>query len=67
MPHTNTTSELLSRVRSASVEELSAIAVEIRAKIIDTVSRRGGHLAPSLGVVELTLALHHVFESPRDS
>ncbi|MEJ2025018.1 MAG: 1-deoxy-D-xylulose-5-phosphate synthase, partial [Deltaproteobacteria bacterium] len=42
------------------------LAKEIRKQIIETVSRTGGHLAPSLGVVELTLALHYVFETPKD-
>lgn len=46
--------------------ELPQLAAEIRQKIIDTVSRTGGHLAPSLGVVELTLALHFVFNTPED-
>jgi 1-deoxy-D-xylulose-5-phosphate synthase len=46
--------------------ELYQLAGEIREKIIDTVSVTGGHLASSLGVVELTIALHHVFDSPRD-
>ncbi len=53
-------------IRELSVEQLSIIAQEIRHKIISTVSKNGGHLAPSLGVVELTLALHHVFNTPND-
>ncbi len=48
------------------VDELNRLAGEIRQEIVDTVARTGGHLAPSLGVVELTLALHKVFQSPRD-
>ena len=47
-------------------ELLPQLAQEIREKIISTVARTGGHLAPSLGVVELTIALHYVFDSPRD-
>ena len=47
-------------------EFLPQLAQEIREKIISTVARTGGHLAPSLGVVELTIALHYVFDSPRD-
>ena len=47
-------------------ELLPQLAHEIRDKIITTVSRTGVHLAPSLGVVELTIALHYVFDSPRD-
>jgi len=67
MPNSNTTSALLSRIKAAGTDELRDVADEIRAKILEVVSRRGGHLAPSLGVVDLTLALHHVFESPRDA
>ncbi len=47
-------------------ELLPQVAQEIRETIITTVSKTGGHLAPSLGVVELTLALHYVFDTPRD-
>jgi 1-deoxy-D-xylulose-5-phosphate synthase len=47
-------------------ELLPQVAQEIREKIISTVARTGGHLAPSLGVVELTIALHYVFDCPRD-
>jgi 1-deoxy-D-xylulose-5-phosphate synthase len=46
--------------------DLTALAAEMRHVIIQTVARRGGHLGPNLGVVELTLALHRVFDSPRD-
>ncbi len=48
------------------IDELESLADEIRKEIIHTVSCTGGHLASNLGVVELTLALHYVFESPRD-
>jgi 1-deoxy-D-xylulose-5-phosphate synthase len=53
-------------LRKLDVAELETLAEELRDEIIRVVSRTGGHLAPSLGVVELTLALHYVFESPRD-
>ncbi|MEW5736637.1 MAG: 1-deoxy-D-xylulose-5-phosphate synthase [Thermodesulfobacteriota bacterium] len=53
-------------LRSLSPEDLLHLADEIRAMIIQTVSVTGGHLAPSLGVVELAIALHYVFEAPRD-
>ncbi|MCX7598081.1 MAG: 1-deoxy-D-xylulose-5-phosphate synthase [Armatimonadetes bacterium] len=53
-------------LRNLSVQQLEELAGEIRKRIIETVARTGGHLAPSLGVVELTLALHYVFDSPRD-
>ena len=46
--------------------ELGQLAQEIRDTIISVITERGGHLASNLGVVELTLALHRVFESPRD-
>jgi 1-deoxy-D-xylulose-5-phosphate synthase len=49
-----------------SLEELQTLSEEIRAFIIDKVSANGGHLSPNLGVVELTLALHRVFDSPHD-
>ena len=47
-------------------EQLPVLAAELRDLMVDTVSRTGGHLGPSLGVVELTLAVHRVFDSPRD-
>lgn len=53
-------------LKDLSIQDLEQLASEIRLKIIETVSRTGGHLAPSLGVVELTLALHYVFDTPRD-
>ncbi len=53
-------------LRALSIPELEVIARDIRETIINTVSETGGHLAPSLGVVELTLALHHVFNTPED-
>jgi 1-deoxy-D-xylulose-5-phosphate synthase len=46
--------------------QLDQLAAEMRHVIIQTVARRAGHLAPNLGVIELTLALHRVFDSPRD-
>jgi len=53
-------------IRKLTVEELGRLASEIRQVILETVSRNGGHLAPSLGTVELTLAIHYVFDTPRD-
>jgi 1-deoxy-D-xylulose-5-phosphate synthase len=49
-----------------SVEQLAELSAEIRAFLIENVSRTGGHLGPNLGVVELTVALHRVFDSPND-
>ena len=54
----------LSRLTS---EDLVALAAEIRRYLVAAVSRTGGHLGPNLGVVELTIALHRVFRSPRDA
>jgi 1-deoxy-D-xylulose-5-phosphate synthase len=54
-------------LRSLSAQELADLAEEIRTYLVESVSRTGGHLGPNLGVVELTLALHRVFESPYDS
>ena len=53
-------------LKKLSPELLPQLAQEIREKIIATVSKTGGHLAPSLGTVELTIALHYVFDCPRD-
>ena len=53
-------------LRLLSREECEELADDIRTKIIQTVSRNGGHLSSNLGVVEITLALHRVFDTPRD-
>ena len=53
-------------LREVSLQELDSLAEEIRDLIIKTVSQTGGHLASSLGAVELTLALHYVFNTPKD-
>ena len=53
-------------LKALSLKELELLAGEIRQKIVETVAKRGGHLAPNLGAVELTLALHYVFNAPRD-
>jgi 1-deoxy-D-xylulose-5-phosphate synthase len=53
-------------IRKFSFAELTALAEELRQTIITTVAKTGGHLAPSLGVVELTIALHYVFDTPHD-
>ena len=53
-------------VRALPVEALPRLAAEIRARMVATVSKTGGHIAPSLGVVELTLALCRVFDFPAD-
>lgn len=53
-------------LKQLSIRELEILASEIREFIIDTISKVGGHLGASLGVVELTLAVHYVFDTPKD-
>ena len=66
------TTPLLDRVRypadmrNFSIEQLRQLADELRAETVDTVSVTGGHLGASLGVVELTVAIHAIFDTPRD-
>ncbi|MFC9734633.1 1-deoxy-D-xylulose-5-phosphate synthase [Streptomyces roseolus] len=63
---------LLTRIRTPrdldrlSPEQLDQLAAEVRTFLVDAVSKTGGHLGPNLGVVELTIALHRVFDSPKD-
>ncbi len=65
--------EILSRIQSPadiktlSMKELETLAEEIRARLIVGVAKTGGHIGPNLGVVELTIAMHYVFDTPRDS
>jgi 1-deoxy-D-xylulose-5-phosphate synthase len=54
-------------MRNFSIDQLRKLADELRAETIDAVSVTGGHLGAGLGVVELTTALHHVFDTPRDT
>jgi 1-deoxy-D-xylulose-5-phosphate synthase len=58
--------DLRAEVRALPTTELPALAEEIRRFLVEKVSQSGGHLGPNLGVVELTIALHRVFRSPRD-
>jgi len=53
-------------LKPLSIEDLNALAREIRDIIIQTVAQNGGHLASNLGSVDLTIALHYVFDSPKD-
>ncbi|HID32880.1 MAG TPA: 1-deoxy-D-xylulose-5-phosphate synthase, partial [bacterium (Candidatus Stahlbacteria)] len=53
-------------LKELSIEELEDLAQEIRDLIIDVCSKNGGHVGPNLGVVELTLGLHYVFNTPED-
>ena len=54
-------------VKKLTQPELDDLAAEIRQFLVENVSRTGGHLGPNLGVVELTIALHRIFDSPADS
>lgn len=64
--------KFLPRIKSPSdlarlnLQELEELSAEIRSFLIDKVSKSGGHLGPNLGIVELTIAIHRIFESPRD-
>ena len=66
-------SNLLRRIKSPadvkrmSLPELEQLAAEIRERLITSVAKTGGHIGPNLGVVELTIAMHYVFDTPRDS
>ena len=66
-------SEYLSKIKSPAdvkrlgMVELERLAEEIRERLIRSVAKTGGHIGPNLGVVELTLAMHYVFDTPRDS
>ena len=53
-------------LRKLNREELAALATELRAFLVESVSKTGGHLASNLGVVELTIALHYVYNTPDD-
>ena len=55
-----------SDLKKLNLEELKELAVELRTELIDVVSETGCHLGAGLGVVELTLALHYVFDTPKD-
>ena len=52
-----------SDLKKLNVEELKELAVELRSELIDAVSETGGHLGAGLGVVELTIALHYIFDT----
>ena len=53
-------------VKNLTEDQLEDLAQEVRAKLISTLSKPGGHLGPNLGVVELTIAMHKVFSTPKD-
>ena len=53
-------------LKSLNIEDLKILSTELREELIEIVSKTGGHLGAGLGVVELTVALHFVFNSPKD-
>ena len=62
----NNNSEEITKLKKMDAEGIDNLAKEIRSEMIDAVSKTGGHLASSLGVVEITLALYKVFDAPKD-
>ena len=56
----------IQQLRNTPIAALPALAQQIRERIIEIIATRGGHLGASLGVVELTMALHYVFNTPDD-
>ena len=72
MGHDTVTKQYLASIhspeefRAIPKEELENLAKEIRSELVRVVSKNGGHLASNLGVVELTMAIHRVFETPKD-
>ena len=66
-PHTPLLDSIASPAdtRALSLPDLRRLADELRAETIDAVSQTGGHLGAGLGVVELTVALHHVYQTPK--
>ena len=55
-----------SELKKLTIEELEKLSDELRSELIDVVSKTGGHLGAGLGVIELTIALHYVFNTPED-
>ena len=55
-----------SDIKKLSIDELKILSNEVRAELIDAVSVTGGHLGAGLGVIELTIALHYIFDTPND-
>lgn len=56
----------LQDIKNMSIEQLCSLADEIRQRLIEVTAKNGGHLAPNLGIVEITLALHYVYDFPKD-
>src|SRR5512137_877150 len=62
LPRVNSPADL----KGLNFRQLEQVAAELRQYVVEVVSKTGGHLAPSLGAIELTVALHYCFEAPRD-
>ena len=58
--------DLPADLKKLNIDELETLATEIREKMIKTVSQNGGHLSSNLGVIELSIAMHKIFNSPSD-
>ena len=56
-----------SDLKGLNQQQLTQLAAEVRAFLVEHIAKTGGHLSPNLGVVELTFALHRVFDSPKDA
>jgi 1-deoxy-D-xylulose-5-phosphate synthase len=54
-------------IKSLSIDELNTLAEEIKVFLIESIEKTGGHLSSNLGTIELTLAMHYVFDSPNDT
>ena len=55
-----------SEIKKMSKKELKVLAADIRSFLVENISKTGGHLSSNLGIVELTIAMHYVFDSPKD-
>ena len=56
-----------SDIKDLSIEELNILADEIKSFLVDSLEKTGGHLSSNLGTIELTLAMHYVFDTPNDT
>lgn len=55
-----------SQIKDMSIDELTQLCSDIRTFLIESISKTGGHLSSNLGIVEVTVAMHYVFDSPKD-
>ncbi len=54
------------QIKDLTIDELTQLCSDIRALLIDSISKTGGHLSSNLGIVEVTVAIHYAFNSPKD-